>query len=140
MTLSAAKPEVTINFTLRTESHLVPYVLRVKAAPGTGYTVLAPYVNGRSLGSKRIAAGGSQMWFVPTDMLATGAATLRLRLAPYRRAQFNEDHRIERSFAEHEAILEQVLRGAGEEAAQLMRVHILTASAALAQYMRRART
>ncbi len=78
-TLSAAKPEVTINFTLRTESHLVPYVLRVKAAPGTGDTVLAPYVNGRPLGSKRIVAGGSQMWFVPTDMLATGAATLRLR-------------------------------------------------------------
>ena len=76
--LSAAKPEVTINFTLRTESHLVPYVLRVKAAPGTGNTVLAPYVNGRSLGSKIVAAGGSQSWFVPTDMLATGAATLRL--------------------------------------------------------------
>ncbi|KAA2212690.1 GntR family transcriptional regulator [Teichococcus oryzae] len=73
-------------------------------------------------------------------VLAEHAATLRLRLAPYRRAQFNEDRRIERSFAEHEAILEQVLRGAGEEAAQLMRVHILTASAALAQYMRRART
>ena len=77
-TLSAAKPEVTINFTLRTESHLVPYVLRVKAAPGTGDTVLAPYVNGRPLGSKRIAAGGSKMWFVPTSLLASGAATLRL--------------------------------------------------------------
>ena len=77
-TLSAAKPEVTINFTLRTESHLVPYVLRVKAAPGTGDTVLAPYVNGKPLGSKRIAAGGSKMWFVPTSLLASGAATLRL--------------------------------------------------------------
>jgi len=77
-TLSAAKPAVTINFTLRTESHLVPYVLRVKAAPGTGDTVLAPYVNGTALGSKRIAAGGSQMWFVPTRLLASGAATLRL--------------------------------------------------------------
>ena len=76
--LSAAKPEVTINFNLRTESHLVPYVLRVKAAPGTGETVLAPYVNGKALGSKRIAAGGSQMWFVPTSMLASGAGTLRL--------------------------------------------------------------
>jgi DNA-binding GntR family transcriptional regulator len=72
-------------------------------------------------------------------VLADHAASLRLRLAPYRRAQFHEDRRIERSFAEHGAILEQVLRGAGEEAAQLMRVHMLTASAALAQYMRRAR-
>ncbi len=72
------------------------------------------------------------------SVLADHTAALRLRLAPYRRAQFREDRRIERSFAEHEAILEQLLRGAGEDAAQLMRVHMLTASAALAQYMRRA--
>ena len=77
-TLTAAKPEVTINFTLRTDSHLVPYVLRVKAAPGTGNTVLMPYVNGRALGSKLVMAGGSQVWFVPTSLLASGAATLRL--------------------------------------------------------------
>jgi DNA-binding GntR family transcriptional regulator len=72
------------------------------------------------------------------SVLADHALSLRLRLAPYRRAQFHGDRRIERSFAEHAGILEQVLRGAGEEAAQLMRVHMLTASAALAQYMRRA--
>lgn len=72
------------------------------------------------------------------SVLAEHTAALRLRLAPYRRAQFREDRRIERSFAEHGAILDQLLRGAGEEAAQLMRVHMLTASAALAQYMRRA--
>ena len=77
-TLSAAKPEVTINFTLRTDSHLVPYVLRVKAAPGTGNTVLMPYVNGRAIGSKLVVAGGSQRWFVPAGLLASGAATLRL--------------------------------------------------------------
>lgn len=71
-------------------------------------------------------------------VLAEHAAALRLRLAPYRRAQFHEDRRIERSFAEHSAILDQILRGAGDEAAQLMRGHMLTASAALAQYMRRA--
>ena len=72
-------------------------------------------------------------------VLAEHALALRLRLAPYRRAQFHEDRRIQRSFSEHGAILEQVLRGAGDEAAQLMRAHMLTASAALAQYMRRAR-
>ena len=78
-TLSAAKPEVTINFTSRADSHRVPYVLRVKAAPGTGDTILMPYLNGTALGSKCVVAGGDQTWFVPANALATGAATLRLR-------------------------------------------------------------
>lgn len=77
-TLTAEKPAVTLNFTLRTESHKVPYVLRVKAAPGTGDTLLAASLNGQSLGSKSVKAGGEKVWFVPANLLKTGAATLRL--------------------------------------------------------------
>ncbi|HWX47200.1 MAG TPA: GntR family transcriptional regulator [Roseomonas sp.] len=69
-------------------------------------------------------------------VLAEHAAGLRQRLAPYRRAQFRGDRRIERSYAEHQAVLERMLRGAGEEAAQLMRAHMLSASASLARYIR----
>lgn len=72
-------------------------------------------------------------------VLAAHAAAMRLRLAPYRRAQFREEQRIGHSHEEHAAILERLLRGAGDEAAQLMRGHMLSASAALAQYMRRAK-
>lgn len=68
-------------------------------------------------------------------VLAEHAAGLRQRLAPYRRAQYRGDRRIEQSYAEHQAVLERMLRGAGDEAAQLMRAHMLSASAALARFM-----
>jgi len=67
--------------------------------------------------------------------LADHAAGLRLRLAPFRRAQFRGERRLRHSYDEHEALLGQVLRGDGEEAGRLMRAHILTASATLADYM-----
>lgn len=66
-------------------------------------------------------------------MLAAHAAALRQRLEPYRRAQYRGDRRIEQSYAEHQAVLDRMLRGAGEEAAQRMRAHMLSASAALAR-------
>lgn len=77
-TLTAEKPEVSLAFTLRGESHLVPYVLRVKAAPGTGDLLLAPYLNDQPLGAKLVRAGRDQTWFVPAAALKTGASTLRL--------------------------------------------------------------
>jgi DNA-binding GntR family transcriptional regulator len=43
---------------------------------------------------------------------------------------------LRRSFAEHEAVLRQVLRGDGEEAGRQMRAHMLTAGASLASTMR----
>ncbi|MFC3124759.1 GntR family transcriptional regulator [Pseudoroseomonas globiformis] len=73
-------------------------------------------------------------------VLAAQAAALRLRLAPYRRAQLHEERRTVRSYVEHAGVLEQVLKGSGEEAAQLMRAHMLSASAALALYIRRGRS
>lgn len=68
--------------------------------------------------------------------LAEHAQALRLRLAPFRRAQFLGEDRLRRSFAEHEAVLTQVLRGDGEEAGRQMRAHMLTAGASLASTMR----
>jgi DNA-binding GntR family transcriptional regulator len=68
--------------------------------------------------------------------LAEHAQALRLRLAPFRRAQFHGEDRLRRSFAEHEAVLRQVLRGDGEEAGRQMRAHMLTAGASLASTMR----
>lgn len=68
--------------------------------------------------------------------LAEHVQALRLRLAPFRRAQFHGKDRLRRSFAEHEAVLRQVLRGDGEEAGRQMRAHMLTAGASLAGTMR----
>ena len=67
--------------------------------------------------------------------LAEHASALRLRLAPFRRAQFRAEHRLQESHAEHGAVIHQVLRGDGEEAARLMRAHMLAASAMLAETM-----
>lgn len=67
--------------------------------------------------------------------LADHAAALRLRLAPFRRAQFVPEHRLEQSYAEHEGLITAVLRADGEEAARLMRAHMLIASAALVDYL-----
>jgi len=67
--------------------------------------------------------------------LVDHATGLRLRLAPFRRAQFRGEQRLQQSHAEHEAILSQVLQGDGEAAGRLMRAHMLTASATLAEYL-----
>ncbi|HYZ64807.1 MAG TPA: GntR family transcriptional regulator [Acetobacteraceae bacterium] len=67
--------------------------------------------------------------------LADHAIALRLRLAPFRRAQFRGKRRLIESYEEHDALVRQVLRGDGEEVARLMRAHMLTASATLAGYL-----
>ena len=71
--------------------------------------------------------------------LADHAAALRLRLAPFRRAQFHTKHRLHESHDEHAAILMQVLQGDGDMAARLMRAHMLNASAMLAEYLEAAK-
>jgi len=67
--------------------------------------------------------------------LADHAAALRLRVAPFRRAQFRGPQRLARSHEEHEQLLRQILRGDGEEVARLMRAHMMTASATLVGYL-----
>ncbi|HEY6433624.1 MAG TPA: GntR family transcriptional regulator [Acetobacteraceae bacterium] len=69
------------------------------------------------------------------SFLESHAAALRLRLAPFRRAQFHGSQRLRQSYAEHEGLIIQVHRGDGDEAARLMRAHMSTASVVLAEYM-----
>jgi DNA-binding GntR family transcriptional regulator len=69
------------------------------------------------------------------SFLADHATALRLRLAPFRRAQFRSRQRLAQSHEEHDAVVRQVLRGDGDEVARLMRAHMLTASATLVDYL-----
>jgi DNA-binding GntR family transcriptional regulator len=66
--------------------------------------------------------------------LCEHAAGLRMRLAPFRRAQFRGERRLKLSYDEHAAILDSIFAGDGEAAAKLMRAHILIASAVYAAY------
>ena len=59
----------------------------------------------------------------------------RARLAPFRRAQFNLLGRLTSSWREHDTVVRAILRGDGEGAAQSMRAHVLTVSAASAEYV-----
>jgi DNA-binding GntR family transcriptional regulator len=67
--------------------------------------------------------------------LAEHAASLRVRLAPFRRAQFRGNQRLRQSYDEHGGILQQMVRGDGEEAGRLMRAHMLLASAVFAEFL-----
>lgn len=67
--------------------------------------------------------------------LADHAAALRLRLAPFRRAQFRGRQRLARSYEEHELLMQQILRGDGEEVTRLMRAHMMAASVTLLDYL-----
>ncbi len=49
---------------------------------------------------------------------------LRNRLQPYRRFQLSHPGRIDRSLAEHDAVVAAILKGDGEEAAARMRDHV----------------
>jgi DNA-binding GntR family transcriptional regulator len=59
----------------------------------------------------------------------------RARLAPFRRAQFNLIGRLTASWHEHDIVVRAILRGDGDGAAQAMRAHVLTVSAASAEYV-----
>lgn len=59
----------------------------------------------------------------------------RKRLNPFRRAQFNLLGRLASSHNEHDAVVQAILRGDGEAAALAMRGHVLTVSAASAEYV-----
>lgn len=59
----------------------------------------------------------------------------RQRLNPFRRAQFNLLGRLASSHSEHEQVVQAILRGDGDSAAQAMRAHVLTVSEASAEYV-----
>lgn len=59
----------------------------------------------------------------------------RKRLNPFRRAQFNLLGRLASSHGEHEQVVQAILRGDADAAALAMRGHVLTVSAASAEYV-----
>jgi DNA-binding GntR family transcriptional regulator len=69
------------------------------------------------------------------EYMAQQAVELRARMAAFRRAQLRYAGRLERSRKEHESIIVAISRGDGEEAARLMRAHLLNASSALEHYL-----
>jgi DNA-binding GntR family transcriptional regulator len=59
----------------------------------------------------------------------------RNRLAPFRRAQFSVLGRLAHSYEEHDAVVRAILRGDSDAAARAIRAHVLTVSAASAEYV-----
>lgn len=58
------------------------------------------------------------------DFLNEQALLLQRRLRPYRRLQLHVRDRVRTSFDEHEGIVEAILTGNGDRAAQLLREHV----------------
>lgn len=60
------------------------------------------------------------------DYLAELALATRLRVAPFRRAQFRNLGRLAKSHVEHDQVMVAILRGDRARAAEAMRAHIIT--------------
>ena len=67
--------------------------------------------------------------------LEAHALALRRRGAPFRRAQFRGAERLSGSWLEHGGILRVIFAGDGEEAARLMRAHMLRAGNVYMDYV-----
>jgi DNA-binding GntR family transcriptional regulator len=59
------------------------------------------------------------------SFLEQQAAALHRRLSPYRRLQLRVPDRVPRSFNEHEGIVSALISGQAEQAAELLRAHII---------------
>ncbi|MFZ6849569.1 GntR family transcriptional regulator [Undibacterium sp. RuRC25W] len=59
------------------------------------------------------------------EFLSTQALNLHRRLRPYRRLQLRVRDRVKMSFHEHDQVVEAIMAGDGEQAAQLLRGHII---------------
>ncbi len=62
------------------------------------------------------------------------ATSTRSRLAPFRRAQFRLDGRLEKSWKEHDLIVEAIIRGDAQAASDAARNHVAQVSAASAAF------
>ncbi len=60
------------------------------------------------------------------EYLAEVTLATRVRVQPFRRAQFRNLGRLGKSYAEHDRIVTAILRGERERAAAAMRAHIIT--------------
>ena len=58
-------------------------------------------------------------------VLAEQAVQLQRRLRPYRRLQLRIRNRVGTSFAEHQAIVDALIAGDGDKAAQVLRDHVI---------------
>ena len=62
------------------------------------------------------------------DHLAEMTLATRVRVSPYRRAQFRNLGRLAKSHVEHDCVVVAILRGDRSGAADAMRAHIVTVS------------
>ncbi|MGV1790202.1 FCD domain-containing protein [Rhizobium lusitanum] len=69
------------------------------------------------------------------SFLAEQAIAIRSRLTAFRRAQLQQEQRLDRSRAEHEAIMQAIAEGDGEMASRRMRAHMLNAATALRRFI-----
>ena len=67
--------------------------------------------------------------------LAETTLSVRARVTPFRRAQFRSLGRLARSFEEHDAVVQAILRGDEEGAALAMRDHIGIVNVAFESYL-----
>jgi DNA-binding GntR family transcriptional regulator len=70
------------------------------------------------------------------EYLAELTLTTRLRVAPFRRAQFRNLGRLAKSHAEHDQVLTAILRGECVQAKEAMRAHITTVRKEYEAYVR----
>jgi DNA-binding GntR family transcriptional regulator len=59
------------------------------------------------------------------QFLIEQARSLYRRLRPYRRLQLRVRNRVSNSYAEHEALVQAIVKGDGEQAAELAREHVM---------------
>lgn len=59
------------------------------------------------------------------QFLIEQARSLYRRLRPYRRLQLRVRNRLSNSYAEHDGVVQAILAGDGEKAAQLLREHVM---------------
>ena len=69
------------------------------------------------------------------SFLAEQAIAIHNRLMAFRRAQLQQEQRLDRSRAEHEAIMQAIAEGDGELASRRMRAHMLNAATALRRFI-----
>jgi len=69
------------------------------------------------------------------DFLAEQAIAVRTRLNAFRRMQLRQARRLASSRAEHDAVMQAIAEGNGEEAGRRMRAHMLNAASALDSYI-----
>lgn len=67
--------------------------------------------------------------------MAEQAQDVRARLSAFRRTQLRQGDRIRKSRDEHDAIMQAIAEGDGENASRRMRAYMLNAAAALRRYI-----